>query len=161
MIDQKQVNKLIINGLKRYCGCEVVFANTNATMPPYPFISCTITTPSAGNPGTYCVDGDMHYKEVEQIWSITAQSDNDLEALEIIYKARDYLENIGILELSESGIIPSSLTGITNRDSILTYGYEYRKGFDTTFNLLNKLEKPITEIIEKFEIQEVTHDKEL
>lgn len=158
MIDQKQVNKLIINGLKGYCGCEVVFANTNAIMPPYPFLSCTITTLSSGNPGTYCVDGDTHYREIGQVWSITAQSNNDLEALEIIYKARDFLENMGIIDLSENRVIPSTFTGITNRDSILTYGYEYRKGFDATFNLLDKVENPVIETIEKFEIQESDSD---
>lgn len=153
LIEQKQVNKKIINALKDYCGCELIFANSNSDMPPYPFISCTIITPSSGNSGTYCVQGEEHYREISQVWSITVQSTDDMESLDIVYKAYDFLSNMGCVYLSENGIIVNSLTNITNRDTLLTFGYEFRKGFDVEFNLLDKVENPITETIEKFEIQ--------
>lgn len=131
MIDINNMRKPIVTGLKKYLGCPVVRSNQNAEMPVYPFVSYTITTLMSENKGTYgeYEDGKAR-KPVIQTWSITAQSDDSMESITLANKAREWLDYAGTTYLNDNGVIVQSVSGVTNRDNVLTVGYEYKNGFD-------------------------------
>ena len=140
MIDFEKVKKVIVKALKEYLGCEVVLANQTARMPKYPYASFSITTPLVANRGTWgrCDDG-VDRKQIEQIWSITVQSDKAQESMDVCLKAYDWLDHIGSLFLSDNNIVVQRLENITNRDNLLSVGYEYRNGFDVVFSLMDEI----------------------
>ncbi len=140
MIDFERVRKVIVKALKEYLGCEVVLANQTAPIPEYPYVSFSITTPIVANRGTWgrC-DDDMDRKQIEQIWSITVQSDKSGESAQLCLKAYDWLDHIGTLFLNDNKIVVQRLENITNRDNLLSVGYEYRNGFDVVFSLMDEI----------------------
>ena len=68
-------------------------------------------------------------------------------------EARDWLEEAGRLELADQGIVVGHVGAIHNRDTFLTLEYEYRKGFDVVFSLMNVVDKEREEVIEQAEIR--------
>lgn len=152
MIEQTRINRVIAEGLKAVTGCEVVKANlTKAPIPPYPYISFSITQTETRR-GTYS-KGEKCYMPLSQTWSITVQGENDDEALQKAMEARDWLEEVGRLELADQGIVVSRVGAIHNRDTLLTLEYEYRKGFDVVFSLMNVVDSERKEVIEQAEIR--------
>lgn len=142
MIDQKQIKKVIINGLKEVCQCEVIKANQVGKLPDYPFLSFHIIAPLSSKAGSYAqLENGIKEKEVLQTWSITSQSNSDEDAFNVAIKAFDWLEETGYLILSESGIAVRKLSNISSRDNFITIQYEYRKGFDVTFAFLNQIKE--------------------
>lgn len=154
MIDQEELNRLITENLKAVTGCEVVKANlANAPVPPYPYISFSILRTTTRK-GSYSIRSDgTHYMSATQVWSVTVQGKNDTETQNLALKARDWLEESGRTVLNDSGIVVREVGDIVNRDTLLTINYEYRKGFDVTFALMNVM-KTDPEVIEKAEIKE-------
>lgn len=153
MIDQVQINKVITQGLREATGCEVVKSNlSNAKIPPYPYISFTITNTDTRK-GTYSADNSRRYMLLTQTWSFTVQSDDDNEAQLKAMRAKDWLDETGRVCLYDSGITVRSIGPITNRDTLLTLAYEYRKGFDAVFSLVNEIEGEEAETIERAEIK--------
>lgn len=140
MIDFERVRKVIVKALKEYLGCEVILANQTAPIPKYPYVSFSITTPVVANKGTWgrCDDGTDR-KQIEQIWSITVQSNKTQESMDICLKAYDWLDHIGTLFLNDNNIVVQRLENITNRDNLLSVGYEYRNGFDVVFSLMDEI----------------------
>lgn len=160
MVEQKQINKTIVNGLKQACGCEVIRANQTSTLPKYPFLSFNIITPLKIKGGTYSEYEDMKEKEITQVWSFTVQSDSDMEALALAYTAHEWLEDTGTLQLSESGIVARKISDISNRDNLVSVDYEYRKGFDATFALLSRIDISKQEnIVEHINISHETEEQ--
>lgn len=157
MIDQQNLNKIIVDGMKKVAGYEVVKSNLTSHIPPYPYISFTILN-SDTKKGTYS-DNDSKYIPIIQIWSITVQGDKDNEVLEISYSLKDWLEETGRHYLKENGIIVQNVGAITPRDTFLTVEYEYRKGFDVTFCLTNIIDKAKEEV-ETIESYEFNIEKE-
>lgn len=153
MIDQEKMNVLITDGLKEVTGREVVKANlANAPIPPYPYLSFSILNTDTRK-GTYSLDGGKRYMPLAQTWSFTVQGNRDNEVQLIAMKAKDWLEETGRTYLSDEGIIVQSVGAITNRDSLLTVGYEYRKGFDAVFTMMNMTDDQNQEIIEQAELK--------
>ena len=142
MINYRQIEKIISEGLKTHLGCEVIMANQNSPIPKYPYVSYTVVTPKKANNGTYgeWEDG-VKRKEVQQIWSFTVQAATDTESKVIALSAQDYFGDIGYLYLSDNGIAVQLLGNITCRDNFITTGYEYRNGFDVTFALADEIAK--------------------
>ena len=141
MIEYKKKRDTIVNLLKAHTGVEVVLANQAAHIPPYPYISFTITTPMTANNGTYGRYNDgFDRKPVNQIWSITSQAQTLDEAQETAQKAHDFFDR-GYEVLAEDEIVVVRLGDITSRDNFLTTEYEYRCGFDVTFGLMNEIER--------------------
>lgn len=140
MIDFEQVKKIIVKALREYLGCDVVLANQTAPIPKYPYVSFSVTTPLVANRGTWgrCADG-ADRKQIEQIWSITVQSNNAGESVNMCLKAYDWLDNIGTQFLNDNNIVVQRLENITNRDNLLSVGYEYRNGFDVVFSLMDEI----------------------
>lgn len=140
MIEQEKINITVAAGMKKAVGCEVVKANTaNARIPPYPYISFTVLNTDTKK-GTYSASKDRRYIPLTQTWSITVQSDKDNESQIKAIEVKDWLEETGRVFLNDHGIVVQKVGAITNRDTLLTISYEYRKGFDVIFSLLNEVE---------------------
>ncbi len=149
MINTENLYKTVASGMKKYVGCPVIRTNQNQTPPAYPYISYTITTPATENKGTYgeYEDGKAR-KPVKQIWSITAQSDDDLEALNLSNKAREWLDYFGTVYLDDNGVIVESVGNVTNRSNLLTAEYQHKYGFDCYFSTFDEIEISTNDIIE-------------
>lgn len=162
MIDHRNNEKSIVNGLEAYLSkekpCKVIRRNQTAPIPDYPYSAYTITTSVVSNDKGYCEevseDGKHMWKELNQIWSFTFQSDDDEEARQKALEAWDWLSAVSDLYLSDLGIVVVRVGNVTNRDTMLTIEYEHRYGFDVTFRLVHEIEMPY-EIIETAEIKEV------
>lgn len=136
MIDFNNMRQAIVKGLSAYLGCPVIRSNQNAPLPPYPFISYTVTRPMNENKGTYgeYEDGTAR-KSFTQTWSITALSDDNLVSVELATKAREWFDFAGTLYFDDNDIDIQSVGGVTNRDNVLTVEYEYKNGFDVFFTV--------------------------
>lgn len=144
MIDYENMRTTVAKGLKNYLGCPVVRSNQNAEMPPYPYVSYTITTLMSENRGTYgeYEDGKAR-KWVNCIWSISAFSDDSSKSVILANKAREWLDYVGTVYLSDNDIVVQSVGSVTNRDNVLTTEYEYRNGFDVVFSLFDTVESEV------------------
>lgn len=154
MIDQEAMNKVITAGLKAATGCEVVKSNiANAQIPPYPYISFTVTSTGTER-GTYAFEPYKLFITLYQTWSITVQGNKDNEVQRLALLAKDWLEESGRLELNDAGIVVRRVDDIRNRDTLLTVNYEYRKGFDVMFSVMNEIQYPDIETIETINFNE-------
>ena len=161
MIDYENIRNKVVDGLEEYLKkinpkCEVQRSNQDHEPPSYPYVSYTITTLQSENKGTWQVHEDgIERKAITQTWSITILSDDNTESILLASKAREWLDHTGTTYLNDNDIIVQSVTAITNRDNILTNGYEYRQGFDCFLWLYDEVENPIEEIgyIETVEFQ--------
>lgn len=129
-------------------------------MPQYPFVSYTVTELMSANNGTYGEwDDRKARKAVTTTWSITALSDDNSESVSLAMKARNWLEYVGRVYLNDNNVIVQSAGGITNRDNVLTYGYEYRNGFDCVFWCYDEIEMPEVETIETLTMGDDMNDR--
>lgn len=134
MIDYDKMREAVVSGLKKYVNLPVVRLNQAKEPPAYDYLGYTITTLAGENKGTYGKYEDgTERKPVSQIWSISAFSDKDTNSVLLAMKAREWFDNVGTTYLNDNGVIVQSVGSVTNRDNILTVGYEYRKGFDVVF----------------------------
>ena len=153
MIDYENMRRIIVKGLKNYLKCPVIRNNQDEAPPDYPFVSYTVTTLMRANNGTYGeYSDDVYRKPTVQTWSITAQSSSNSESVNLISKAREWFDRAGTLYLNDNNVIVQSVGSITNRDNVLTVGYEYKNGFDVDFWLFETVEDTDTEIIETADI---------
>lgn len=152
MIDFEAKRNTIISLIENALNVPIMRTNQNAEPPDCDYISYTVTTPMKVNNGTYgeySKDGKKYYgKEFQQVWSFTAHSTDDLRSKNIAFALYDFLDRIGSTELSDNRIAIQRIEDITNRDNLLTTGYEYRNGFDVTFNFLNEIEDTTDEVID-------------
>lgn len=162
MINYRENEILIVNGLQEYLkkkgyDCPVVMANQTARIPPYPYISYTVTTPYVVEQGFYSKYQDgTRQKQIGQIWSFTAQSNDDVQAFNVAIAAHDWLSIAGDTYLNDNNIVVQNVGNITNRDNLLTIEYEYRCGFDVTFSLLNEVSREDCETAGYIETVEIT-----
>lgn len=141
MIDYEKTRKAIVTGLSDYLKCKVIRTNQNAEMPQYPFVTYTVTTLMSENKGTYGVYEDgINRKPVTQTWSITALSDDNSESVTLACKAREWLDRLATAYLNRNDVIVQSVSSVTNRDNLLTTGYEYKNGFDVVFWLFDVID---------------------
>ena len=153
MINLREKEIIITENLKKYLGCEVIRTNQIAPTPKYPYVSYTIITPMVANNGTWSeFDDGIHRKEIQQIWSFTVQSQDDMESKTLAFKAYDYLDHDGVVVLNDNGIVVQRIENITNRDNLLTIDYEYRNGFDVKFAFMNEIADETEERIDDITI---------
>lgn len=153
MIDQKAINILITEGLKEITGCEVVKANlAGAPIPDYPYISFTILNTDTRK-GTYSGGAAGNYIPARQTWSFTVQGSDDDETFRIGLLSKDWFEESGRRLLNDHGVVVESVGAITNRDTLLTVSYEYRKGFDVVLSLMNVIQVRETEVIDQVDFE--------
>lgn len=160
MIDYEKMRVTVVKGLRTYLDCPVIRSNQTAELPPYPYISYTVTTLMSANRGTYGEwDDGIARKQVTTTWSITALSDDNAESVALAMKAREWLELVGQTYLNDNKVIVQSVGAITNRDNILTYGYEYRNGFDCVFWCHDEVKMPETEEIKEVVLENDINDR--
>lgn len=153
MIDQEKINILIADKLKEVTGCEVVKANmASAPIPPYPYLSFTVLNTDTKK-GTYSAALGVKFIPLTQSWSFTVQGDKDNETQLAAMKARDWLEETGRNYLNDNGIVVQGVGAITNRDTLLTIEFEYRKGFDAVLSIMNVVDGENEETIDSAEIE--------
>jgi hypothetical protein len=149
MINLSQIRHIITDAIATYTEKPIIRANQDATPPDYPFIAYTITTLMRANNGTYgeYIDSDenngekrIYRKEFQQVWSFTACADDDLTSKQLAIQLHDFLDRAGSSELHDKGVVVQRIEDITNRDNLLTNGYEYRNGFDVFFAFVNEIE---------------------
>lgn len=164
MLDYRQNEIVIVENLKSYLTtddrpCEVVRQNQVAKIPPYPYVSYSVITPVDSMGGTYSQDVDgTFYRTIQQVWSFTVQSDDQEEAMALAYRAFDFFTIVGVVPLSDNGIVVRRVGGITARDNLITIQYEYRNGLDVTFGLLYSItpeDQIFNDVIETCKFEEV------
>lgn len=156
MIDYKNIRDTVCQGIKEKLGLTIIRSSQNQVSPPYPYCSYTVTSVMSANNGTYSIvksnNTTTAYKEVTQIWSITVMSDKYEECVEKAMKLRNFLDFSGRDYLKDNNVIVQQITGITNRDNMISIDYEYRQGFDVVFSGLDVIEDG-REYIEDIEIK--------
>lgn len=164
MIKSRNNEVVIVSGLQDYLStperpCLVVRQNQVAPIPPYPYVSYTVTSPVLSRGGTYSVASDgTRYKRLQQAWSFTVQSDDPDEALELGIRMYNFFALSGITLLADNGITVDSVGNVAARDNLLSIEYEHRCGMDVTFGLLHQIAdegKDAQDPIETFDFKEV------
>lgn len=161
MINHRANEIVIVESLKDYLStefrpCEIVRQNQIAEVPPYPYVSYTITTPVSMSGGTYSVSEDgRQYKQMEQTWSFTVQSDDQDEALNLAIRMHDFFSLVGLTKLADNDIVVHRVRDVTTRDNLISIQYEYRNGLDVTFGLLNVITPEDLGVIETISFKEV------
>lgn len=151
MIDYENLRKTVVKGLKEYLKCPIIRSNQNAEPPIYPYLSYTIITPMSENNGTYGeYDDGKARKSVTQTWSITVQSDDNDESLNLANKAKEWLDYAGTTFLNDNNVVVQSVSNVSNRDNIISIEYEYKNGFDVFFNVSDEVTSNI-ETVENIE----------
>ena len=171
LIELQTIQQKMLSMLEEYTGCTVVPSNTTKQMPPYPYISYTLINLDTRK-GTYSahtsvkeVDGEEIPVEVLTMptklkYSLTVQSESDINAFMIALQMKDFFEEAKRQELADSGAIVADVSGITPRDNMITIDYEYRKGLDVTLSLNNVLEKADTGEISNISMSDINLEKE-
>jgi hypothetical protein len=161
MVNLSTIRHVITSAIEKHTEKPVIRTNQDATPPEYPFISYTITTLMRANNGTYglFIEDDengaskkYYRKEFQQVWSFTACAADDITSKELALQLYDFLDKIGKIELAENGVVIQRIENITNRDSLLTNGYEYRNGFDVFFAFMNEIEEENTDEIDDVQL---------
>ena len=172
MIDYRKIEELIVSGLQSYLSvdddnpCYVIMANQTAPVPKYPYVTYTITTTTETKGGTYgFFDDGKYYRQLNQIWSFTVQSNDQTECNNLALDAYDYFAHHGCTYLSDNNISVVDISNMTNRDNFITAEYEYRQGFDVRFGLMYSITPKEDEVggyIEKVtlksEIEDIQHE---
>lgn len=144
MIDIDNIRRTIIAGLKEYLQIPIIRSNQTGEPPAYPYLSYTITTPKRSNGGSWGeYDDGIDRKPFTQTWSITVQSGDSIESLNLALKASEWFDRVGTTYLNDDNVIIQSVGDVANRDNFLTIEYEYRNGFDIVLWLLDEVDNPI------------------
>lgn len=155
MIPYAKNETVVVSGLAKHLGITIRRTNQTAPAPDYPYGSYTVTTLASSNNGTWQRHPDGKDRMlVRSIWSLSFLADENDKSVELAIKARDWLEHTGRTYLKDNEIIVQSTTEITNRDNLLTSGYEYKHGFDVAFYVYDEVDNPVeqTGYIETTEI---------
>lgn len=141
MIDYEHIQEVIAKGLKNYCKIPVVQSNQDEAPPKGDYLSYTVTVPKNANKGTYGKYEDgAERKPFIQTWSITSISKDETRSVINACKAHEYLDHAGTTYFSDNGIDIQSVSGISNRDNVLSVGYEYKNGFDVFISVFDTIE---------------------
>ncbi|WOC33053.1 MULTISPECIES: phage neck terminator protein [Caproicibacterium] len=143
----REIEAAVADGLQVYLKCPVIRSNQTAPVPPYPYVSYTITTPVQSG-GTWATGEDgRQFIDLPQVWSFTVQAADDMQALQLAMDAFQWFDTeAGHFYLKQNEIAVQRVGSIGNRDNLLSIEYEYRKGFDVTFLLRYYTKQSVTEI---------------
>lgn len=138
-------------------------ANQTSPVPGYPYVSYTITTMAETKGGTYGFFNGNYYKQTNQIWSFTVQSNDQTECSNLALDVYDYFAHHGCSYLSDNNISVINISNITSRDNFITAKYEYRQGLDVRFGLMDEIkpkEEETGEYIETVKLESIIEDKD-
>lgn len=155
MIDVKKIRTTVLSGMQKYTGVTIIRANQNAEPPPYPYGAYHITTYATENKGTYgeYEDGKAR-KQVNQIYSFSAFSDDYYEAITLANKMREWLDYVGTTYLYDNGISVAWVGAVADRSNVLTVDYQYSYGFDCALPVFDEVDIPDNGVIEAFAYEE-------
>jgi len=138
-----EIRNAIVKSLHEHTGTHAVPQDTTGKRPPYPFITYKINTVLNGN--TYSrvdnvIESDNenfeHDVQVTRITqpkftlSISAYSENELEAHDLAEKARQWFTFHGWLFLNDINVVVINATEVSERNQLLVDDIERRYGFD-------------------------------
>lgn len=139
MIDYEKLREITCKGIKDLLGISIVKSNQNKSAPDYPYISYTFTTLKGTKGGTYSILEDgSRVKQVPVAISYTVHSDDDANCVLLAMKLHDWF--LSDVFLSDNGISVRDVTAVVPRDDMISIEYEYKKGFDVTFALIDSVE---------------------
>ncbi|PZM62615.1 phage neck terminator protein [Paenibacillus dendritiformis] len=157
MIDHQQIKTAFVGPLRDYLGVTVQMQDQAAPQPPYPYIGFTFVAPYVDKSpyGNHSVRDDRH--KIEKLAtvtiSITCYAKSSQDGYRISGQARDWFHGNGRTLLRDSGIVVVKLEATTARDTLLTYEYERRIGFDVHLRMVDVIEYE-EDMIEKIQIKE-------
>lgn len=157
MIDTKNIRTTVVKGLREYLNCPVIRSNQNGKKPAYPYVAYTITTLATHNRGTWGVYTDGKARiPVNQIWSITAYSDDEDEAVTIANKIREWFDYAGMVYLNDNDVIVQTLGNVASRTNLLTVDYQYSYGLDCTFRAFDVVDVADNGEIKTIKLEQIT-----
>ena len=155
MTKHEFVRNAIVKGLHEYMGILVIESSTIGNMPPYPFITYTITSPYLGI--GYMEDyyeeentriQNRHVQHYERVFSFTIVANDVDEAMNRCMQAMQYFKCDGVWELKDKNIVIVEVNSATTRDTFITIDYERRYGFDVRIRLCEEEARETENIIE-------------
>ena len=72
--------------------------------------------------------------------TVDEPNDDNSESVTLACKAREWLDRLATAYLNRNDVIVQSVSSVTNRDNLLTTGYEYKNGFDVVFWLFDVID---------------------
>jgi len=143
MLDLHSIRATLFSGLSNHLGIKMIRSDQTGPAPAYPYGTGKATTPAAANKGTWQQHEDgIDRLMVRSIWSLSFLSKDYDESVMLATKAMEWITHTGRVWLSDHGITVQSVTDITNRDNILTMGYESKHGFDVVLYVYLEAENP-------------------
>lgn len=155
MIDHQEIKIAFVGPLHNFLGVTVQMQDQAASQPVYPFIGYTFVDPYRdkspyGN--HFIVDNNHRIEKLAAVTvSVTCHARSSPEAYRITGLARDWFQGSGRSILKDAGIVVVALEATTARDTLLTYDYERRVGFDMHLRMVDVIEYE-EEMIEKIKI---------
>ncbi|MCM1544963.1 MAG: hypothetical protein NC110_06650 [Ruminococcus sp.] len=141
----RTIETCLVGGLERALKkykCKVVRGNQTAPkLPPFPYISYISTTPILSNAKGWSEesDGSLH-RQMSQILSFTVHSDDQEQADAVLLDAFKWFDATGRLYLSDNDIHVERILNVSNRDDLISIDYEYKRGFDVQFSVMQDIE---------------------
>ncbi|CAH8705364.1 hypothetical protein WDD9_000950 [Paenibacillus melissococcoides] len=156
MIDHQQIKTAFVGPLRNYLGVTVQMQDQAVPQPPYPFIGFTFVAPYVDQSpyGVHSIREDRHRIEklARVTISITCYAKSSQDGYRISGQARDWFQGIGRNLLKDAGIVVVKLEATTARDTLLTYDYERRIGFDVHLRMVDVIEYD-EDMIEKIKMK--------
>ncbi|MCE5168524.1 hypothetical protein LQV63_04245 [Paenibacillus profundus] len=157
MIDHQKLKTAFVGPLHDHLGIPIQMQDQAAPQPPYPFIGVTFVAPYVDKSpyGNHSVVGERHRieKMAAVTLSMTCHSKSGAEAYQLSGRARDWFQGAGRILLKDAGIVVVRLEATTARDTLLTYEYERKVGFDVHLRLADVIEYE-EDMIEKIQMKE-------
>lgn len=142
--DQRLLIYILGQAIKRLCGCPLIFESQVENQEAYPFFTYTFISSEKDKTFDW-LEKNTPY---ETVISITAHTNNPLDANDLVMKLREGL-NLSRYRsfFLQADIIPQSQTNSSNRTAMQVPGfYDYRFGFDATFLILRGNAKDISKL---------------
>lgn len=144
MIDHQKIKEAFVGHLHKHLGIPVIMTDQAAPQPPYPFIGFAFVAPYIDRSpyGNHSITNDRHRieKMAAITISITCYAKSAQDAFRISGQARDWFRGYGRILLKDTGIVVASLEDTTARDTLLTYDYERKVGFDVQLRMMDVIE---------------------
>ncbi|MEB9896764.1 hypothetical protein P4K96_25395, partial [Bacillus cereus] len=155
MIDHQKIKAAFVGQLHKHLGLPVIMTDQAAPQPSYPFIGFTFVAPYVDKSpyGNHFIQDEHRIEKLAAVTiSITCYAKSSQDGYRISGQARDWFQGIGRNLLKDAGIVVVKLEATTARDTLLTYDYERRIGFDVHMRMVDVIEYD-EDMIEKIKMK--------
>lgn len=149
------LKETVVQGLSSYLEIPVVRNNQTGEQTAYPYCSYSIPSLLEDKGGAWeQFDDGYDRKPATQTWTVTLRSDDIDEATALAVKARNWLDHLGTVYLSDNGVTVLSVAEIVSADGAEGNTEEFQYSFDVVFWFLNEVQSATEETgyIEEAEI---------